>query len=359
MKKSILVFVAVAIAVSFNLSCAKTQDVPAVEEAAATGPTVIQDKWMSINWHPKDRDVTTVFSPDLGYNRHYVVLEAVTPNPDSPMKGLKAEGNTSIMFTPAADGESFGPENITYQHAGGVWIDPDGDMIFLYYEFKPPAEPHIWVAEGLGKFAGLKGDGKWHWNWPEGWEKPEIPEGFEYPNAYEFTWTWPDPAAEPERRPIVGSTICADGGGDLRDKVVTVLNEPAKWRVERELPNGNTFVQAWIEGSVVSAEPGSPLEGLAVVGQSTEAVDGDHNIIYQTGMLEFTAEDGSQIFMFAESRPPADPHLWVTAASGRFSGLEGDGKWLNGFPEGWVKPEVEEGAGEATAWEFAWNLPKE
>ena len=329
-----------------------------VEQTTADS-SLLQDQWTSVNYHPKDRELTTHYPDGLGYNRHYVVLEARAPNPDSPMRGLRAEGNTSILFASEGEGSGMGPDNINYQHAAGVWYDDDGNMIFLYYAFAPPAEPHIWVARGFGKFVGLTGHGKWHWLWPDGWERPEIPEGYEYPNAYEFDWELPGEDAVDTPMGVIGTTLYADGEGDFRDRATLSLTEPPEWNLTRNFPNGTRLVQNWLEGSVVAAKEGSPLAGLTIVGQTTEAMevgpDGTGVIVYQTGMMEFTAEDGSQIFMFGENRPPAAPRLWVTAATGRFEGLTGDGTWNTSFPDDWGLPETD--APSVSPWEFAWNLP--
>ena len=68
---------------------------------------------------------------------------------------------------------------------------PDGDQIWWWGESFPPARPQLTLKVATGEFTGLAGIGTWHSVWPDDWERPSIPTGYDDVIAQEFTFDIP------------------------------------------------------------------------------------------------------------------------------------------------------------------------
>ena len=178
----------------FGTSCGGPGSTATVDKEAqkstATTRTVVDKGYVFVGERPELLE-STELPGGYAYNRHVFFGDIYPENPDSPLMNSREEGTTSILFKPRTPGEGMNPDNIVYQYSTFEITTENGDKIFIWAEFKPPGRPTLWVKAASGQLEGLTGVGHWFWLWPDDWEKPELPEGFDYPNAYDFVFEIP------------------------------------------------------------------------------------------------------------------------------------------------------------------------
>ena len=113
-------------------------------------------------------------------------------NPDSPFNDRPMIGIVMSLYKPEKPGEGMTADNLLCQYSSIQTGKQDEDQIWFWSEYHKPSKPNIVLKIATGEFEGLQGEGTFHLEWPEDWTEPEIPEGYQYAVAHEFTLEIPD-----------------------------------------------------------------------------------------------------------------------------------------------------------------------
>ncbi|MFC2098903.1 hypothetical protein ACFLSP_04070, partial [Bacteroidota bacterium] len=331
----------------------------------------------------------------LAWDRHSYQGIYVSDNPKSMFYSRHYVGETVLLFKPAEPGGDMNRGNIIYQYSISQGNDGDNDQIWVHGEYRPPEDCIQWVLAGTGKHRGIRSEGVWHWNWPQGrnWPQPENPPGYDYPNAEEFNYKFPeDTEGQPD---MIGYDYWIDQapyGNDISEPLlalpatekpenVTRLNDRGYFLIKKVpdlqqkqlIPPGNKggepeqktgFVHYNFEGVFISENPESPFNNRPLTGKlmaiHTPAPGEDMhsgNIHSEFLCIQTGNPEGNQIWWWGESFPPRKPQLTLKVATGEWEGLSGIGTWHYDWPEDQPKPKIKPGYDYALACEFTYDIP--
>ena len=329
------------------------------------------------------------------WDRHSYQGVYVSDNPKSMFYSRHYVGQTVLLFKPDKPGGGMHRDNIIYQYSLSQGNDGDLDQIWLLGEYRPPNDCKQWVLAGTGKHRGVRAEGVWHWFWPENrnWEKPENPPGYDYPNAEEFNYKYPEKTdGEPE---MVGYDYWIEEppyGSDITEPLLGLPATEKPEKTERIIEKGYFLIKKLpdlqqrqlipagskggapeettgfdhynFEGIYVSENPGSPFHQLPIYGKLLALytpVPGEDmhpgNLHCEFIHLQTGKPDGDQVWWLGESFPPKKPQLTLKVATGRYEGLSGIGTWFYEWPKGHVKPVIPKGYNHALACEFIFDMP--
>ena len=331
----------------------------------------------------------------LAWDRHSYQGVYVSDNPKSLFYSRHYVGQTVILFKPDEPGGNMNRGNIIYQYSISQGNDDDLDQIWVHGEFMPPRDCIQWVLAATGKHRGIRSEGVWHWFWPQNrnWPQPENPPGYDYPNAEEFNYTYPDKSdGQPD---MVGYDYWIETPPYGVNETSLTLALPAKEKPaktkrihekgyvlikklpdlqQRQLiPPGNKggppeektgFDHYNFEGVYISQNPDSPFHNRPLTGKVMTVYKpkpGEDmqpgNIHCQYLCIQSGKPKGHQIWWWGESFPPKKPQLTLKVATGPFEGLSGIGTWHPVWPDEWKKPHVPEGYDVAIAHEYTFDMP--
>ena len=325
----------------------------------------------------------------LAWDRHTYSGHYVWESPDSPFSDRHYVGMTVVLFKPKFPGENMNPGNIIYQYSISQGNNRDFGQNWVHGEFVPPGKTMQWIIAATGKNAGIKGEGLWHWTWPQNrnWNPPPTPKEFDYPNAEEFYYDHPTgPVRDDSMSPVYwieappfGMGTPAERAGKI-PKPATVAPAHAKRVVDKgyvlvkELPDLHQsqifpgeagFEQVTFTGVYKSLNPDSLLQDRPVSGmlltlfKPNRPIDkkDPYNIICQYMSVQTGEKESDQIWLWGQFIPPQKPVHTIKIATGKFEGIVGEGTWYFDWPDGWTKPLIPDGYDYAVAHEFVLDYP--
>ena len=308
----------------------------------------------------------------LAWDRHSYQGIYVSDNPKSMFYSRHYVGQTVVLFKPDQPGGNMNRGNIIYQYSISQGNDGDMDQIWVQGEFKPPDDCKQWVIAGTGKHRGIRAEGVWHWHWPENrnWLQPENPPGYDYPNAEEFNYQFPEETAgqpemlghdywieEPpygniEEEPVLGLPATQKPAQTRRvqEKGYFLVKKIPDLQQKQLIPPGNKggdpeektgFDHYNFEGVYLSDDPVSPFHNQPITGKlmaiHTPATGENmhpENIHSEYLCIQCGEPGGDQIWWWGESFPPRSSQFTLKVATGKWEGLSGIGSWQHDYKEG-------------------------
>lgn len=322
----------------------------------------------------------------LAWDRHSYQGVYVSDNPKSMFYSRHYVGQTVVLFKPDQPGGNMNRANIIYQYSISQGNDGDMDQIWVSGEFKPPEDCKQWVIAGTGKHRGIRAEGVWHWHWPENrnWLKPENPPGYDYPNAEEFNYQYPEktsgqsemlahdywiedpPYGVNSEEPVLGLPAIQKPAQTKRkqEKGYFLIRKIPDLQQRQLVPPGNKggdpeektgFDHFNFDGIYQSDDPASPFHNLPITGKlmaihtpvNEEDMHPD-NIHCEYLCIQCGEPEGDQIWWWGESFPPMKSQLTLKVATGKWIGLSGIGTWHHDYMEGFDL---------AFACEFTFDIP--
>ncbi|NKB65791.1 MAG: hypothetical protein GKR89_01905 [Candidatus Latescibacteria bacterium] len=326
---------------------------------------LVADTFFTINEEPPELRDRRLLAGGRIYERHFVKPRIIGASKDNPLRGMTGNGTTTIIYRGASIEEPITPDNIVYQYAVGEYANEMGDVIFMFFEYRPPAPPQMTISFAAGRFAGLKGRGMWYWTWPDHLEKPPVDQPYDSLNAYEMTFEWPDTQAT---NTSVNYEDCYYPSyiydSRLADRQsLYYCSEPSHLNVTTKLSGGMMYNRHFVNGKLMPKNPHSPAQGMLSAAHTAICFHGDSEdqlavdkLIYQHSAIDFFNDDGDCVLIFGEYAPPVKPMLYVMEGGGKLAGLKGKGQWYWTWPEGVEKPPVIEGYAYANAFDFDYIL---
>lgn len=308
----------------------------------------------------------------LAWDRHSYQGVYVSDNPKSMFYSRHYVGQTVVLFKPEQPGGNMNRGNIIYQYSISQGNDGDMDQIWVHGEFKPPDDCKQWVIAGTGKHRGIRAEGVWHWHWPENrnWLQPENPPGYDYPNAEEFNYQYPEETAgQPEmlghdywiedppygnalEEPVLGLPATRKPAQTKRvqEKGYFLITKIPDLQQKQLIPPGNKggdpeektgFDHYNFKGVYLSDDPASPLHNQPITGKlmaiHTPSPGEDMNpgnVHCEYLCIQCGEPEGDQIWWWGESFPPRESQLTLKVATGKWEGLSGIGTWYHDEKEG-------------------------
>ena len=331
----------------------------------------------------------------LAWDRHSYQGIYVSDNPNSMFYSRHYVGETVLLFRADGPEDKMARDNIIYQYSLSQGNDGDGDQIWVQGEFMPPFDCIQWVIAATGKFRGIRAEGVWHWHWPEGrnWEQPENPPGYDYPNAEEFNYKYPEetdgqpdmvghdywidtpPYGNNSREPNLGRPALEkpDRTKRFTDKGYWLIKKLPDLQQRQLIPPGSKggapeektgFDHYNFEGVFISQDPGGPFHNRPLTGKFAavyrpkpgEDMNPD-NLHCAYMNIQTGKPEGDQIWWWGEHFPPRKPQLTLKVATGEWEGLSGIGTWQYNWPGDMKKPSDLKGYDFALACEFTYDLP--
>ncbi|MBT5707775.1 MAG: hypothetical protein HOI66_15785 [Verrucomicrobia bacterium] len=331
----------------------------------------------------------------LAWDRHSYQGVYVSDNPSSLFYSRHYVGQTVVLFKPDTPGGNMNRENIIYQYSISQGNDNDLDQIWVHGEFMPPLDCIQWVLAATGKHRGIRSEGVWHWNWPENrnWQKPENPPGYDYPNAEEFNYQYPE--ASEGQPAMVGPEYWIDAPpfnvretsltlglpatekptktSRINEKGYILIKKLPELQQRQLIPPGNKggpreektgFDHYNFEGVYHSLNPNSPFHNRPLTGK----VMGVHvpkqgegmnpsNVHCEYWCIQSGEPKGDQIWWWGELFSKKKAKFTLKVATGAFEGLSGVGTWHPEWPKDWNKPEIPNGYDKAIAHEYTFDMP--
>jgi len=332
----------------------------------------------------------------LAWDRHSYQGIYVSDNPNSLFYSRHYVGETVLLFKPDSVGGGMSRGNIIYQYSISQGNDGDLDQIWVQGEFMPPKDCIQWVIAATGKHRGIRAEGVWHWFWPKdrNWEQPENPPGYDYPNAEEFNYKYPEktddepdmvghdywievpPYGNTSTEPVLGApaTVKPERTRRITEKGYMLFKKLPDLQQRQLIPSGNVkgttteettgFEHYNFTGVYISENPGSlfnnrPLSGKRMtVYTPLPGEDMNPGNLHCDFMSIQTGEpDKDQIWWWAEAFPPRKPQFTLKVATGEYEGLSGIGTWFYEWPQSHKKPASMTGYDYALACEFTFDFP--
>ena len=332
----------------------------------------------------------------LAWDRHSYQGIYVSDNPNSMFYSRHYVGETVLLFKPDEPGGNMNRGNIIYQYSISQGNDGDMDQIWVQGEFRPPHDCIQWVIAATGKHRGIRAEGVWHWNWPENrnWDKPENPPGYDYPNAEEFNYRFPEnstgqpdmvghdywidtpPYGNDSREPNLGLPATEKPANTFRitDMGYFLIKKLPDLQQRQLIPPGNRggppeektgFDHYNFEGIYMSEDTHSPFHNRPLTGKfmavyrpgpGEDMHPGNLHCAYMN--IQTGEPDGDQVWWWGESFPPRKSQLTLKVATGRFEGMSGIGTWYDTWPEDRTKPALPDGYDYALACDFTFDMPR-
>lgn len=385
----------------FALACNPSQDQASAESSSGNKILPNPNKVYSDQCYVWLKEMPDFFrerhylADGLAWDRHSYQGIYVSDDPNSMFYSRHYVGETVLLFRPDEPGGNMNRANIIYQYSLSQGNDGDMHQIWLKGEFRPPSDCKQWVLAATGKHRGVRAEGVWHWHWPEGrnWEQPENPPGYDYPNAEEFNYKYPEkgdgepamvghdywietpPYGNDSQEPSLGLPATEKPANTERitDKGYFLIKKLPDLQQRQLIPPGNIkgapeektgFDHYNFTGVYVSENPDSPFNNRPISGKfmaiyrpkpGEDMTPGNMHCSYwniQTGEPE-----GDQIWWWGESFPPRKPQLTLKVATGEFEGLAGIGTWHETWPASHIKPADLKGHDFALACDFTFDVP--
>ncbi len=332
----------------------------------------------------------------LAWDRHSYQGIYVSDNPKSLFYSRHYVGETVLLFKPDSVGGGMNRGNIIYQYSISQGNDGDLDQIWVQGEFMPPKDCIQWVIAATGKHRGIRAEGVWHWFWPQdrNWEQPENPPGYDYPNAEEFNYLYPDkkegepdlvghdywietpPYGNTSSEPVLGApaTVKPENTARVTEKGYILIRKLPDLQQRQLIPAGNVkgtsseettgFEHYNFTGVYISENPSSPFNNRPLSGKRMAIYTPEPGEDMNPGNLHCdylsiqTGEpDKDQIWWWAEAFPPRRPQFTLKVATGEYEGLSGIGTWYYEWPRSHKKPSSIAGYDYVIACEFTFDIP--
>jgi hypothetical protein len=329
---------------------------------------LVRDTFFTINEEPPELHDRRKLSDGKIYERHFVKPRIIGASQENPLCGMTGNGTTTIIYRGDSIEDAITPDNIVYQYAVGEYANDQGDVIYMFFEFRPPEGTKMIISFAAGKFIGLRGKGMWYWTWPAHLEKPAVSEPYDSLNAYEMTFEFLD---KDERDTSEKYEDCYYPSYVYDPKLADRLalyycSEPPHLNVTAKLSGGMMYNRHFVNGKLMPSNPHSPAKGMLSAAHTSICFYGEHEcdlaidkLIYQHSAIDFFNDQGDCALIFGEYAPPVKPMLYIMEAGGRLSGLRGKGLWYWTWPRGVEKPPVIEGYAYANAFDFDYILTDE
>lgn len=398
----ILLQITLFIAVSAMYSCRQTPEVTGKESDASKKILPNPNKVYSDQCYVWLKEMPNFFRErnylpgGLAWDRHSYQGIYVSDNPKSLFISRHYVGETVLLFKPDSVGGGMNRGNIIYQYSISQGNDGDLDQIWVQGEFMPPKDCIQWVIAATGKHRGVRAEGVWHWFWPKNrnWEEPPSPPGYDYPNAEEFNYIYPEttdsepamvgydywietpPYGNTSTEPVLGApaTVKPANTKRINEKGYFLIKKLPDIQQRQLIPPGSVhstkveeitgFDHYNFTGVYISENPNSPFNNRPLSGKTMAVYrpkpgeDMNPGNLHCEYMSIQTGEpDKDQIWWWAESFPPKKPQFTLKVATGEFEGLSGIGTWFYKWPENHKKPAKMDGYDYALACEFTFDMP--